>query len=173
MIQKTLVTIFIFVVLVVAVYLFGLPQYQQVQSLSSQVKIKKLEVQEKEQYFDDLQSASDKLNNYGAKLAKIDAALPPEPNIPGLFNFLQQEISQNGLILKNLTLDGVSPLGQSSDIQQIGFSLSLSGSYESFKNFLNSLRQNSRIFEVESIALTPPSKGDIFSFDIKIRTHSY
>lgn len=173
MMQKTLIAIFIFIILAAGVALFGWPKYQEVQLASSEVKIKKLEAQDKEKYFSDLNSISNKLDGYSLELAKIDAALPSEPDIPALFNFLQKESSQSGLILKNLTWGGVASFEQSAGIQKITFSLSLAGSYSSFKNFLANLRNNARLFEVESISLTPPAKGDVFSFDLKIRTHSY
>lgn len=58
-------------------------------------------------------------------------------------------------------------------IKKIAINLTLSGPYSGFKNFLESLEKNSRLFEVSNISFSSPEEEEIFDFKLKIETHSY
>ena len=137
------------------------------------IKEKKAELQNKEEYFSELQSLSNKLKDYSSELSKTDAALPAAPGIPDLLNFIGKISSQNGLILQKVNLDSVSPLEEESKILKVSMYLTLSGSYPAFKNFLSSLQKNARLVEVESASFLTPAEGEIIPFDLKIKAYSY
>ena len=59
-------------------------------------------------------------------------------------------------------------------IKEINMSLSLSGTYSAFKDFLRALEGSSRMIEVENISFSASEKiSEPISFSVRIKTHSY
>lgn len=170
---KLLITIICFLIsLVLGIGLIW-PEYQDFKNIQKSIDQKKLEIQYKEKYFSELQKISEELKNYNESLSKIDSALPVSPGFPNLFEFLQKSSSQNGLILKNITIGSSTPLEKFSDIKETNLVLSVSGSYSAFKNFLETLRKTARLIEIESIEFSSPAEKEIFSFNLNIKVYSY
>lgn len=151
---------------------FGLPKYREFSDTRLELKEKKAELENTKKYFSELETLSDSLKASAPELAKIDSALPQEPSIPDLLNFLQKVSSQNGLILEKFDLNRISP-EEKSNVKNISLNLSLQGSYQSFKNFLFSLQRNSRLVEAESIRFSSLEKSGLFTFNLSVKTYSY
>ena len=83
---------------------FVWPKYQQLAILEKKNEIKKTELQRKEEYLQELKKISQELKNYQSQLAKIDSALPADPGLAALFDFLQKASSQSGLVLTNIKI---------------------------------------------------------------------
>lgn len=172
--QKTIVnTAIIFICLIIGVIFFWWPKCKDFNNLRLNVEEKKTELANKEKYFSELNEVSSKLKEYSTELSNIEAALPSTSTIPELVNFISKKSSQNGLILENVNVEGVSPTEINSKIKKISLSLSLSGFYPAFKSFLYSLQKNARLIEVNSIVFSEPLQGEIFTFNLKIKTYSY
>ena len=164
-------------VLIIGLVLF-FPKYQDFRFVKLQLNTKEKEILDKQEYFSEIDRISEKLKEYPGELAKIDSALPFNPSLPFLFDFFQKISSQNGLILKNISGGYASSSSSSSSsspsIKEIKISLSLSGSYPAFKNFLTSLEKSARLIEVESISFSFfPETGSAVSFNVIVKTHSY
>ncbi len=150
------------------------PKYQNLNTLQKRVEEKKVELKYQEEYFLKLKEISEELKKYQTQLLKIDSALPPEPSIPALLDFLQKKTSQSGLVLKKVEVGSIAPSKDSPRIQEIRLNLRVLGSYSSFKNFLLTLEKSARLFEVENIAFSSPQKKEEpFTFDLKIKVYSY
>ena len=198
------------VVIGLLVFFLVWPEMQDLESLKSELSRKKLELQYKGEYFSHLRNLSNELEQYQEDLAKIDSALPAAPSLPSLFDFFQKTTSENGLVLRSINFSLPSSqtreeitaftgeeesISQQSltEVQEIRFSLGLSGSYSAFKNFLFALERSARFWEVESFSLSPKviggkergeeeegtlgqgekDKESIFSFDLQLKTHTY
>ena len=72
-----------------------LPKKEALDSSQKSVEEKRLEIQGKEEYFANLRLLSAELKNYQTQLLKIDSALPEDPGLPILFDFLQKEEQQD------------------------------------------------------------------------------
>jgi Tfp pilus assembly protein PilO len=172
---------FIITISLALAILFGLglvwPKYQAFSNLQAEIEARNKELESKRDYFSQVEKISQDLKIYEAQLAKISSALPPDPSLPALFNFLQKSASQSGLILEKISLGGI--VAQKKDekpgvIKEIMVNMELSGSYESFKNFLSAMEKSARLIEVESISFSSPEEpGDPFSFELSIKTQSY
>ena len=169
---KKIILFLLLIILISAAAFFGLPKYQEFSALRLELKGKKTELENKEKYFSELKTLSASLKEFAPELAKIDSALPSGFLIPDLLHFLQKVISQNGLILEEFDFSGISP-EEKSNIKKISLNLSLTGSYQSFKNFLFSLRENSRLIDAESISFASPEKSGLSTFNLKVKTYSY
>ncbi len=150
------------------------PQYDNFQSLSTQLDNLKIDLRQKQEYYSKLDDINTKLDQYKGEIAKIDNAIPTDHSAAALWDYFVKTAPGNGLILKKIS-DGVTPASTAADrVQKIPISVSLVGPYSGLKNFLGAVYRSSRIIEVESIKIEPPLKGgNDFSFDLSLRTHSY
>jgi len=170
------------IILIILVCLFALsalggyflcwPKYKEFQTKKSEIEIKDEEIRLKEEYLSILKTFSERLLKYSEQLSKIDSAFPVNPSPALMFNFFQKASSENGLILTETnTSTEQSPEGR---IQETSFSISVSGSYSAFKNFLSTIYASSRIIEVKSINFSSEEEGrDLFNFNLELKTQSY
>lgn len=178
------ILICIFATLILILFLVW-PKYKDLRSSQLEIKRKETELGYMEEYFSDLSKTSEELTRYEVELSKIDSALPADPSIPSLLNFLQKTSAQNGLIFKDFggfsivsppkPGEGKAPSKEGelpSKIKKIHIDFEVSGSYPALKNFLTTLENSARIFEVESISFSSEEE-EIFSFDLAIETYSY
>ena len=170
---KILPIILISLLLILGMIFFWWPKYQEFGDLRMKMKERKTELENKDKYFSELSQLSEKLKEYSSELAVVDSALPKTFGVPDAFNLLEKECSQNGLVLEKVNLENVSPIEKESKIIRIPLGFSVSGTYPAFKNFLQSIQKNARLIEVESISFSSPQKGNVFSFELIIRVHSY
>jgi len=149
------------------------PRLQDLKKIQASLRDVSSELQYQEQYFSQLAEIQNKLGKYEEKLSKIDSALPDNPSLPALLNFLQKASAQSGLVLKGISPFTVSSAGNNPNLRKTQFSLELSGSYSSFKEFLSTIEKSARLIEVENISFSAPKEGDTFTFNLRIKVYSY
>jgi len=104
--------------------------------LNSELLQKRQEFETSDRYFQEILKTSERLKNYQEEISKVDSALPEDPSIPSLFNFLQKSSAQSGLLLENIGSIGVKEEGK---LKKWTTNLKLKGDYSSFKNFVSIL----------------------------------
>ncbi|OIO46929.1 MAG: hypothetical protein AUJ31_00790 [Parcubacteria group bacterium CG1_02_39_15] len=177
--MNRLVIIFIslFLALVWGVF-FVVPKNGELTFLRKEIQERRAELQSKEAYFASLRQLSQRLEEYQTPLAKVESAIPDTPELPTLFDFVQQSVSQSGLVLKGL--DVVTPVGiteaqkaasKSTPLKDTYLNLVLGGSYPAFKNFLSLLEKSSRFIEVELITFSTQETEEIGA-KIRVKVHS-
>jgi len=150
------------------------PKYQNLRLLQSNIEIKEAELENKTDYFTQIEEMSERLEEYEENLSKISSALPQNPALSSLFNFCQLTTAQTGLLLEEISLTGVTDSMEIEKTKEIRAILQISGAYSAFKNFLTALERSSRIIEIEDITFKiPKDLADSFSFVVQIKTYSY
>lgn len=159
--------------------------YQKLSLFKSRVREKTAELQLEKDYFSEIDTFSEKLKENEENLAKIDSSLVIGPNLSSLCYFFQKSASRSGLVLKKISPGSVNNIeeklikeGWSEDLQQTETNLTVTGSYNSFKNFLFTLERTARMIEIENISFSIISvkEGGIenpIDFNLKIKTYSY
>lgn len=183
--NKTFLTIIIFFA-IIPLALFGIwPQYQKLKTVKIQIIEKRTDLDQLKDYFSRLENTFQEISNYPEALAKIGSALPNDPSIPSLLNFLQKKASENGMVLKDIASFATAPVAEKDKLKATTIGIELTGSYESFKNFLIAVEKTDRIIEIESTRVslptqaTPTQKGvaekpsELLNFSLKIKTYSY
>lgn len=174
MTQKPLtIIILISALLLLGIFFFWWPRYQDFGDKLGELRGKREELRTKEEYFSQLQKISDTLQEYSSEISKVEAALPLTPRVPDFLNFVERQAAQSGLILQSTNVAKAQLLQQGSNIFKIPVGVSLAGPYPAFKNFLLALQNSSRLAEVEQVSFFTPQQGQIFTFDLKMRIHSY
>lgn len=148
------------------------PKYQEFVGLGDRVEAKKSELQYNEEYFQELEEIKEKLEEKEEEVAKIDSALPQERSLPPLFDFIQEISSESGLIFKNLSPFAATYLEESPAIRETRFTVTLSGSYSSFKSFLAALEKSARMIEAENISFSSEGEEPL-TFNLKLKVYSY
>jgi len=187
------IAVIIFIIILL-MYFFVVPKYHEFRDF--QVKLGKAEAEYngKFAYFSEVSKIFRQLEDRQESLEKVENAVPPKSQLADLVYFFQQKGTVSGLIVKNILLTKISGLTSESTVQEIIFSLEVMGNYQSFKNFLSSLENSSRLFEVGNISFgsqilnqpsallsqaqtqtqeTQPTIQQVYSFKFEIKTHSY
>jgi Tfp pilus assembly protein PilO len=168
------------------------PKYREYGDTNLKIKIKNTDIDNQQKYFSQVRETSEKLKNYEEELRKISYALPKEPSLPEVLEFLTQASSQNGMTFKKLTSSAVvlpktaTKISDSSSasesetpprLKEISVEFEVSGDYSSLKNFVITLEKNARLIEIESISFssrqTKTAEGFSPNFAFKIKTHSF
>ena len=165
------IVILLFISIVLGILLV-LPKYEDLSFLQKKIGEKRAELQSQEAYLANLNQVALQLKNYQIPLSKIDSALPDDPQLPALFDYLQKTASQSGLVLKGISVVFITPGREVKETRETPLSLVLSGSYLAFKNFLSTLEKSARLIETESISFASAEEGP-FDFNLRIKVYSY
>lgn len=173
MISRQLIILFCFVITIGLIIGLVWPKYQTLKNVLKEIEFKKFELETKEEYFQNLAQISEKLKTHSENLSKINSALPADFIFPFFLLDLEEISSRSGLIFKGF--GGLSSQPSENGIKKHSLSISLSGSYSSFKNFLSALENSARFIEIKEISFSSSQKeeaGPIFNFNLTIQTHS-
>ncbi len=172
-----IISVIILILLGVGGYFFWWPKYQEFKQQGTLLEEKTRGLEEKNNYYSKLEAISNKLDSYKDEFDKIKTALPAEASLPILFNFMQKTSMENGLILSDISSSkGAISSSENSGktrIEKISLSLSLSGSYSAFKNFLAVIYKNSRLIRVNSISFSSPTEEELFNFSLSLETYIF
>lgn len=149
-----------------------LPKYKEVTAVWQKIAEFQQELDYQKVYSVKLKQASETLAEYQPSLQKIDSALPSQFDLLGTYYYFQKITAQNGLSLQGISAPSIAS-AEGISAREINFSLSLSGSYASLKNFLLALYNSGRFIQVEAISFSSPGKGDSFNFNVNLKMYSY
>ena len=160
-----------FVALGVGIFLTW-PKYQEFQVLRGQVKNQRVELNNRQNYFADLESVQGELLPFAEKLAKVQAALPDNPQLPALYDFLSRSAAFSGLSLRSLS-SSVPQRANMLEMRTIPITLELTGSYGALKELLSRLQSSSRMTHVVSLNISDSQEPTRFSLTIQLNAYSY
>jgi len=181
--RPILIVLFLLIAGLLGFYLLW-PEYQTFKNLQAGLGEKQAEYNAQFDYFSQIAKVYNDIEGRKEDIAKVDDALPTEPNFGNLVFFFQKKAGENGLIIKDLFLSK-SSVQKGSDIKETVISLDLMGSYSSLGSFINSLEKSARILEVASISFGSGSlqasslnlaqfqSQQTYLFRMEVKTYSY
>ncbi|OGZ35504.1 MAG: hypothetical protein A3A94_02625 [Candidatus Portnoybacteria bacterium RIFCSPLOWO2_01_FULL_43_11] len=119
----------------------------------------------------------------GKELEEVYLALPKEKDIPNLLVYFESLSTANGLILESIDfgeIDDETKRGDKKETEKLLKSreveLTVSGTYNAFKNYLRALEENIRSMNVNSIdfisrELITAADSDFLDFDLKVEVY--
>lgn len=166
---------FLSIFLIASSLIFGifvvLPRFQEFSVTQKAFKEKKAELESRESYFTHLGDLKERLDKE-ERVAKIDAAIPNDPQLPALHDFLGTLSAGSGLAMRSISVSPhTTPVG--ARLKPIDVSLQLGGSYENMKSFLQDLLHASRMTDVQSLSFSSPAGGTSFVFNLRVSSYSY
>lgn len=190
------IAIIIFIIILL-MYFLVVPKYYEFRDFQGKLSQAEAEYNGKFAYYSEVSKIFRQLEDHKESLEKINNAIPPKPQLADLVYYFQQTGTDSGMIVKGITLSKISPVTSESSaskssasagsVNEIVFSVNVMGSYQSFKNFLYSLENSSRLFEVGNLGFGSSVSNksaqsestdqipiqQAFSFQLEIKTHSY
>ncbi|MBI3671759.1 type 4a pilus biogenesis protein PilO [Candidatus Azambacteria bacterium] len=174
-------TIFLTIAVICAV-VFTEPEFRSIAVMKNSLKTKQAEFDG--QYL--LIQEVDNINKDFAKVLenvnKVNDVLPKFTSIADLLVRMDYLTSRNGLVIKDISFDGPSDrVADSSKYLGVRVNLKVVGSYASFLNFGNDIKNNRHLMDISQFSISgnpmilePQTKGRgeqperTFNFDIKI-----
>lgn len=172
--NKTIVIPIFLIASVAAGMMFAFPQYNIYKAKLIELENKKAEIEGSKSYYEEAERISIELEKYSNGISGMDVALPGDFLASLMNDYFQKKPAEAGLILRKTPSISSSTSSKYTGLQEHTATLSFVGSYPAIKNFLKTLEDSSRLFEVENIALTSPE--DVlspFTADISIKFYSY
>ena len=173
--MKGIITIILLIVLVAIIMFFDFPAYNKVNFLKNEIEKYEQFLTEKEELLVKVVQLKEIYESREEEINKVYYALPSSTDIPNLIVQFEALASENGLILGNLSFSQVEAAKKTNRVtwgggaeeetaavevealgsyQNLGVSLSLTGSYKSFKSFLKALEYNIRLMDIKSIGFS-------------------
>src|SRR3989344_2998262 len=192
-INKPISTALIFIIMLVAVFLFVLPKAGDSSVLEIELATKQAEYDGKSVYYQRINEIIQSLAVKEESVGKIASALPQDASVASLAYFLDQKANETGMIIRSVNITHssatVTKAGSAAARQQppnqvkdISLALNMAGSAQAFKNFLYELENSARLFEINTMGFasvgsqstsTNEKNQSTYSFTLDIKTHTY
>lgn len=177
-----LISLMIFVLAIFVYSTFVIPEYARVNLLRGEAQAKQQTLDEQRTI---LEKVSSLLSRYQSipKLGEVvSVALPADEDVAGAFAQLYTIAGASGISIQQFSvntgigLSSTSKAGHAQVVRPVGtaqLSLYVSGTYESFKAFLEALERNMRIMDIGEIKMQSSGRagGNIFLFNLTIKTY--
>ncbi len=164
---------FFLVIIVLILSFLWWPFYGNFSELRTELSQIEKKLEGESDFSDSIKETLKKLEDYKQEIEKITFAIPDDPSVPEMFNFIQNESRYNGMILKDISIDRTIDSEKHPNMEKTLILASLSGSYEATKNFLSSLHKNVRLVGVESFSFKIIEDEERESFDLDLIIKSY
>ena len=149
------------------------PAVTTVTGLIGQIKAKELQSQKMRQKINDIIQAQDAFSAIQEKYTVIQSVLPDTPRYNQSVTQLQV-ISQNSGIPfdpVNINLKDAATPEQNSPLKNYSINFSGRINYASVANLINQIRQNRRLFQIDSISVAQAKDKDIIITDGSVDLH--
>ena len=148
------------------------PKYQDFKLLSFELQVREGELENKETYFRDLAKVKADLVELQGPLLKVEAALPLNPQLPLLYDFLQTSAAFSGMSVKNISAS-VENQTQALLMRIIPVTLELTGSWGAVKELISRLETASRMVLVQSLNISAGQEAGRFNVTLRLHAFSY
>jgi Tfp pilus assembly protein PilO len=181
-IDKPITIALILFAIVFLIFFLVYPEYETFKALQQDLGIKRAEYNAEFAYYSEITRNIVELTAKSDNIAKVDSALPSDPELGSLVYYMQDQASKSGLVLRSLFLSKVSGSAAKNTVKDLTFSLNLTGNYASLNQFISYLENSARIFEIENINFgsgdtsrdtSQFAQDSIFNFTIQIKTYTY
>ncbi len=169
-------SISLIVISIVLGYFFVLPKYNELKQQKLDLANLEKAIESKNNYYLSISRISKEMGKKKEEIDKLSSALPSKMPLPVLFNYFENLVEENGLVFDDISSDA---RGNSLDnkkenvdagIKKIRLSVSVSGSYEDFKKFLDVLWKSAKLIDINSISFSSPKEG---SFNVNLSLTTY
>ena len=156
----------------VAIGLFlTMPAYQEYQQDRFLLGQRAQEVKNQETYFADLASVKARLEEFPRELAKVEAALPLDPELPLFYDLLQKNAALSGMVLQSIAVS----LEEAKDqpLRRISAVVEFTGSYGSLKQLLSNLNRASRAVALRAVNISGSQDQGTLKAILELKAYSY
>jgi Tfp pilus assembly protein PilO len=186
--------------IIAALLWFIQPTYGEIKNLTQEIETKEANLEKKQKLIVDIEKLVNQYEDIAGRVNKVFYALPNEAEIPNVLVQLEALASKNGMIFESSSFskaqqsaqnkttsgNGAAPFSETikqqdaiEQIKSVSIDISLTGSYENFKNYLRDLENNIRIMDIASVSFSNSSSSsekeeelsDNFSYGIQLKVY--
>ncbi len=158
-----------------SVIFLDVPMVQNVLGIKKDIETQQKLLSEKNDFIQTVEKLAEKYKGNEDVFKQLNFILPNDEDVPNLIVQLEALANGSGIILSDITFAKEEETEKELlDYKTISVDLRLSGSYESFKNFLATVENNMRLTDVDSInfqAKTDGGSSAPFDFDVILKTY--
>ncbi len=168
--KKLITNTVIYAALVLAIWFVAAPAWSGFRAEAKEVALKKQTITLEKQVIDKLNSVNQVLDSQKDNVARLEQAIPSEELKPELLSIMENLANQNGLALATIEVN--APTGDAgsraasrtnenisaSSLKTLEITLQVSGTYSSFKSWLEAIEKNLRISDVSNISFAVGEK---------------
>ncbi len=175
-----LVSVVIFIVAIFVYATFVAPEYERVNRLRAEAHARQQTLDEQRAVVENAKSLLVRYQSIPRLGEIVSSALPDNEDIAGAFQQLYTVAAASGITIQQFSANAgagiVSPGKDAKALRSVGtaqLDLFLSGTYESFKTFMEAIERNMRIMDVVNVKVQPASRtgGNIFLFNVTVKTY--
>ncbi len=166
--KKNIIALVLVVVFISILFLLDWPAYKKFVFLSNETERYENLLEEEKGLLVKVNQLKEIYESRENELKKVHYSLPAGKEVPNLIVQFEALASENGLILESLDF---IELTEQEKYKGLSVSLSISGTYQSFKSFLEALEFNVRLMDVQSVKFSSAeteAESSIFTFDVKL-----
>ncbi len=153
-----------------AFFYFVLPSYDQTKALNKAVAGRKDLLESRSKIIGQILKLREEYNANKEGLDKISIIIPSQKHIPELISALESMAGSTGVALTRLNIGG-TPTKETDEVASLPVTVKLTGSYQSYKNFLNLIEANRRLINIGlSKASLNETSGNL-TIDLSGRTY--
>lgn len=131
------------------------PKLNQISETRDQMSAAQQEEQGLRNRIAQLEAARDEAPAAAARLDRLSALLPQEPDLPGFIRSLQRAATAAGIDLQSIAPNKPNDVQNAVGIQAISINISIRAAFRRVEDFLARLENLRRVVEVRSLALAP------------------
>ena len=168
--KKLITNTVIYAALVLAIWFVAAPVWSGFRAEAKEVALKKQTITLEKQVIDKLNSVNQVLDSQKDNVARLEQTIPSEELKPELLSIMENLANQNGLALATIEVN--APTGDAgsraasrtnenisaSSLKTLEITLQVSGTYSSFKSWLEAIEKNLRISDVSNISFAVGEK---------------
>ena len=138
----------------------------------------------KQEFAADVDALLANYNSAESNLNRLSDALPETPEKPQILSTVESLAIANGLVLSSVTLEQSANSAPQAVIdptvnqpttaptqQEVRLSLSLAGTHDSVRSFLDALEKNLRLFDVQILTISEADVAGQVDFQVSIETY--
>jgi len=174
MIKNIIIAILVLGFVGVIIFL-DIPMVQNVLNINKDINVQQNLFDEKSEFIQTVKKLAEKYTGNEGVFKQLDFILPDNQDEPNLIVQLETIANNSGIVLSNIAIvEEKKEEGKTSDYGTANINLKLSGSYESFKSFLETVENNLRLIDIDSIDFNAQIKeGMVANFDFNVILKTY
>lgn len=166
--KNFLINLTIFAGLFLVVWLVLWPTWAGISAARSEISAKQDTVGLEKQVVEKLNSINQVLDTQKTNVERLEQAIPTVESRPEILSIMENLASQNGLSMSGVSIDAPSEdtvaarggraAAVATSLKKVSVSAKVTGTYGSFKNWLNAVEKNLRITDVTKISFSISEK---------------
>lgn len=181
--NKIIIIVSLFVVVIGAMIFLIVPALEDLINIKNEISPKRKELAGIEDLIIKTNEIKKQERDIRKELEEVYSALPKEKDIPNLLVYFESLSVANGLILESIDFGPMDEGVKKEDRKQTEktlksreVKLTVSGTYNAFKNYLRALEQNIRSMNVSSVdfisrQLFTDADSDFLEFDLEVEVY--